>query len=202
MEQNILKYDSSIDTLEFNTAVAFNTPYLTKNGAHVSIFYIGEFRNFPFRPNKLPYGWYPRDGKLYDLTSEIGKVLNSLDSDFKSDWGIKVTDGNINVPNAFDEKGNGYFERPVDGNFRKIGSTQGDAIRNITGAFNATDRWSAGRELGAFYKDGVNNTASVNQGQNDDWLRGLAFDASRVVPTADEIRPKNVGMVPAIFLGV
>jgi len=80
---------------------------------------------------------------------------------------------------------------------------QGDAIRNIAGGFSAVRKGNiAGKETaGAFTKTNFN--AFVGAGQNgDDWGGNYNFDASRVVPTADENRPKNLGMTPAIYLGV
>lgn len=195
-EKDIFKYYNSTDTCDFNTIG------LTKQNQSIAIFYIGEFRNFPFRKNKLPDGWYPRDGKLYDLTSKVGKALNSLDDDFKFDWRIKVTDGKINVPNAFNNDMKGYFERPVDGNDRQVGGLQGDAIRNITGNFYTTNRWSIIPE-GVFKFTGNNNNAQMSAGNADDWCKQVGFDLETInYPIADEIRPKNIGMTPAIYLGV
>ncbi|MEI7348471.1 tail fiber protein [Pectobacterium parmentieri] len=76
---------------------------------------------------------------------------------------------------------------------REIGSMQGDAIRNITGTAPVGDSNSthSARFTGAFY-------ATYNHGAQPgssalDWDNPLIlFDASRVVPTADENRPVNI----------
>ena len=92
----------------------------------------------------------------------------------------------------------GMFLRGLGGNSASLGITQGDAIRNITGTFGRVDDQmgknadgsSGGITNGAFYltsnpgwdwesKNG-NNSSSM-----------LHFEASRVVPTAEENRPIN-----------
>lgn len=72
-----------------------------------------------------------------------------------------------------------------------VGTKQGDAIRNITGNFTALHQIHSDiRATGAFtYKD-------QNIGEGGDRTRGqetplYTFDASRVVPTANENRPVN-----------
>nr|ELR5039968.1 tail fiber protein [Providencia stuartii]ELR5081389.1 tail fiber protein [Providencia stuartii] len=71
-------------------------------------------------------------------------------------------------------------------------SSQGDAIRNIKGQMaDANDRMLI--FSGAFYSSGV-------QGSNSGLIGGGAgrivnFDASRVVPTANENRPRNIAFL-------
>ncbi|MBS9425687.1 phage tail protein [Photorhabdus caribbeanensis] len=80
---------------------------------------------------------------------------------------------------------------------RVCGTWQGDAIRNITGSFPgaiASNFHLAAQ--GAFYgelnlgiaTDGTPKSANINP----DNAYGFGFDASRVVPTANETRPRNV----------
>lgn len=74
-----------------------------------------------------------------------------------------------------------------------LGALQGDAIRNIT-ADHARSTWpSNGRAThGAFY--------TVTNGSSQAWTSGsesavtIHFDASRVVPTANENRPINIAV--------
>ena len=89
----------------------------------------------------------------------------------------------------------GVFLRGLGGNSASLGVTQGDAIRNITGIMggSSSDRaglWDYG--TGVFYQ--------FNQGKravkpDEQWYsyvsQGMGFDASRVVPTAEENRPIN-----------
>ena len=83
---------------------------------------------------------------------------------------------------------------------REILSAQGDAIRNITGTFG--DGETAVNASISFYSaDGVfatqkkirntiGNTTIIADTPNNPYL--INFDASRVVPTASENRPRNI----------
>lgn len=85
-------------------------------------------------------------------------------------------------------------DRGVDAG-RGILSAQGDAIRNITGFVSGGSGVLFDHFNGAFYDSGsrhANISVSLNQvNYNDD----LYFDASRVVPTANENRPRNVAFL-------
>lgn len=77
---------------------------------------------------------------------------------------------------------------------RKVLSTQGDAIRNITGQLGYVRQGEWGPWVtasGAFYQTSTFN-AAVKRGDSDDWGSVSSFDASRVVPTAHENRPRNI----------
>ncbi len=70
-----------------------------------------------------------------------------------------------------------------------LGILQGDAIRNITGNFNATDNnsWNINAN-GVFYGQTI---GAGDQGGKAGEYKKYYFDASRVVPTANENRPIN-----------
>ncbi|MBN6245214.1 tail fiber protein, partial [Escherichia coli] len=73
---------------------------------------------------------------------------------------------------------------------RAIFSAQGDAIRNIVGSINAL-----GAESGAFYYSRTPSTGSWVHWAADTATHDVMtydFDASRVVPTASENRPRNI----------
>lgn len=73
---------------------------------------------------------------------------------------------------------------------RAILAAQGDAIRNITGSINAV-----GGEGGALYfKSTPANTSWVHWGGDNTFhdVMSYGFDASRIVPTASENRPRNI----------
>lgn len=73
---------------------------------------------------------------------------------------------------------------------RAILSAQGDAIRNITGSINGL-----GGEGGAiYYKSTPEKTSWVHWGGDNTFhdVMSYGFDASRVVPTASENRPRNI----------
>lgn len=174
---------------------------------------IGDQRVMPFRRDELPFGWYFRNGDNFLLDSPQGQALNGLSANYKRDHNItiKTIDGKqyINVPTGFAPDGRGYFERAVNGINRQVGSVEDDAIRNIKGAIpNGPGRAVIGHEN---ITKGEHDGAMSVYHCDDDWLQGgsrrmrwafFDFDASRVVPTANENRPINIGMTPAIFLGV
>lgn len=71
-----------------------------------------------------------------------------------------------------------------------LGTKQGDAIRNITGYFGGNEH-SGYDSGGAFYSEG----SSYQGVDGSDWDNTrTVFDASRVVPTADENRPASISM--------
>lgn len=75
---------------------------------------------------------------------------------------------------------------------RQLLSSQGDAIRNIEGLADGGIGMSFDAISGAFYDVGSRSAKMPNDttiiGKTDD----LGFDASRVVPTANENRPRNI----------
>lgn len=75
---------------------------------------------------------------------------------------------------------------------RAVLSAQGDAIRNITGEmYEANDRMT--KFTGAFYDGGfVGGNSGLGGGNAGHKVR---FDASRVVPTANENRPRNIAFL-------
>jgi len=170
--------------------------------------FIGDHRLFPFRASELPPGWYVRNGDNYPLGSPQGVVLNSLSDNYKRDYQItiKTISGQkyINVPTAFASDGRGLFERPVDGTTRQVGTVQNDAIRDIWGHFDTGvvphhDEYTKGAFFGT---TAINPTNTAFQSSTSWQTCGFDFYASRVVPTANENRPINIGLTPAIYLGV
>ena len=157
----------------------------------------------PFRAGELPFGWYFRNGDNYLLNSPQGQVLNRLSDNYKRDHQITIKEINgqqyINVPSAFAPDGRGFFERPANGTTRQVGSAEDDAIRNIWARYG-NFIVSALDATGAF---NINAIASpAYDGNAHGWHVDILFDASRVVPTAHENRPINIGLTPAIYLGV
>jgi hypothetical protein len=87
---------------------------------------------------------------------------------------------------------------------RVLGSAQGDAIRNITGTFDTGagtygSRFLNGWGNGAFGVSlGYSREATDESGDGfNNATKSVSFDASKVVPTATENRPRNVA-----FLGI
>lgn len=77
-----------------------------------------------------------------------------------------------------------------------VGSYQGDAIRNITGACGTFGGENRGNlpDVGALWRE-----TGVNKNTGSDWgggagIRSVNIDASRVVPVGRDNRPKNVAV--------
>ena len=86
----------------------------------------------------------------------------------------------------------GMFLRGLGGESAALGTTQGDAIRNITGDWPAvfTMEYPNRQATGAArWHNSINYYVTLHG--NRDNQGGLSFDASRVVPTAAENRPVN-----------
>ncbi|EKO3660952.1 tail fiber protein [Vibrio metschnikovii] len=75
---------------------------------------------------------------------------------------------------------------------RKLLSTQNDAIRNITGYFGGDDRHAHNPRGGAFTASAGGGGAGADGGGA---TSRVYFDASLVVPTAEENRVKNIAVI-------
>lgn len=129
-------------------------------------------------------GWLPMSGGEYSR-AQYAQLVNQCPD-------IIQAGGSANTFRLPDTRG--LFLRALDQNKgidvnRKIATTQDDAIRNIYGEFGCDDR-QTNLQSGAFYSglSPVNTSASGGDGT---WFKFI-FDASRVVPTANENRPKNM----------
>ena len=180
-----------------------NVPIYTVGSHVVFTDVIGDWRLMPFRRDELPFGWYFRNGDNYLLSSPQGQVLNSLSANYKNDHSITIKTINglqyINVPTAFAPDGRGFFERPVNGTTRQVGSWESDTIRNITARFG-NFLTSSQNASGAFRVDSSANPAY--DGNSHGWHTAISLDASLAVPTSHENRPIYMGLTPAIYLGV
>ncbi|QLP21592.1 phage tail protein [Enterobacter roggenkampii] len=74
---------------------------------------------------------------------------------------------------------------------RRLLSAQGDAIRNITGRVDNAVTSAKNSYLGAMQYQGSSYISVQSGGVNIDAMN-ISFDASRVVPTASENRPRNI----------
>lgn len=100
----------------------------------------------------------------------------------------------------------GRFIRGVGGNSAARGVVQGDAIRNISASFDIVNRGSDGTyqtiatPSGAFRYSftggsGQTNNLYLDQHGIRSVRSRVTFDASRVVPTANENRPVNIALL-------
>ena len=156
---------------------------------------VGHIDLVPFRPDALPQYFYMCNGEVLLKTSAAGKTLRAMPSTYKSDWGITENSTHIFLPNVFSGS-DGYFFRAVNGSSRRVGNTQGDTIRNITG-----EVWPnilVQNPSGVFsVKSASSRSPSLPRATHNTIIR---FDASTLVPTSHENRPKNIGFTPAIYL--
>lgn len=153
--------------------------------------------------NAIPDGWVPLDGQAL-LKSDFPDLWNMVANGFvfvaseadwwaSSYWRARFTPGDawsFRVPDLNGVVG-GSWRSPVargDG-YLGGGVIIGDAIRNITGTFDANQDDGTSGKRGAFYYTGEGFAGSNGAGS---WSGLTGFDASRVVPTSDENRPVSV----------
>ncbi|QYC52534.1 putative tail fiber protein [Salmonella phage SSBI34] len=185
MEREMDKVRDEMDQLEasVNNKLASFESYLVPVGAVIS-----------WPSTTIPKGWLECNGQGFNI-GQNPKLYAVL--------------GRGNVP---DYRGlflrgwaHGSAVNDPDAN-RALGSVQNDAIRNITGNFIIDDQaiWPGGNRTGlpniggAFYYDpSSHGKIGYDAGSDDRKWRALMahFDASRVVPTAAENRPKNVAVM-------
>lgn len=151
---------------------------------------VAHFANFT-----APEGWLICNGQavsrtLYsDLFAAIGVVYGSGDGNTT-----------FNLPDLRGEFIRGLDSgRGVDSG-RAVGTSQGDAMRNVTGEYGANwmtrDVATVFRATGPFYDAGAGGLAHGASGYSNS--RIIGFDASRQVPTATEFRPRNVALLACI----
>ena len=86
---------------------------------------------------------------------------------------------------------------------RQLGSFQSDAIRNIKGQFQGDDEVgvvtrSFGNDLMGAFRSERNHSNGKGHDSNGGGGDIVSFDASRVVPTASENRPRNIALMLCI----
>ena len=160
----------------------------------------------PFAGSTAPEGWALCDGSTVSrstyaaLFAAIGEAWGNGDGSTTfhlPDMRGRFLRGSTQGMNPLDaaERDPDYESRTVSnagGNTGDgVGSVQGDAIRNITGTYNQNFAHTltvagafAKSAGGSFLSAGTNPGASLNS----------TFDASRVVPTAGDNRPKNANV--------
>ena len=145
---------------------------------------IGAYLSYPSQKT-IPAGFLLADGRSLKK-SEYAELFTVIGYTYGGS-----TD-NFNLPNFAD----GKFMRGIGGNAAALGQVQQDAIRNIQGAVS-TDRAQISSSSGAFKGPLISAGAGIN-GSTIGIGRNFDFDASRVVPTANENRPYNMAVVVII----
>ena len=145
--------------------------------------------------SSAPGGWFLCDGSAVNRISE-SRLFVVIGTSFGEGDGSTT----FNLPDfrgMFLRGVDGIAGRDVDASSRvallvggntgnEVGSYQSDAIRNITGAFSGTN--VDGQVANGCFYLGASRSGAAD-GSNDKYVN---FDASRVVPTGNDNRPKNI----------
>ncbi|WP_308904355.1 tail fiber protein [Neisseria subflava] len=160
----------------------------------------GKIELLPFPADALPQGWYHANGDQYEDTTPQGRALSALPDALKQAFRIVLTGTKINLPNFYHTDGRGYFLRAS----KTLGTVQDDAIRNIVGnLYFIVNGIMHQQPTGAFGYQSTNGLDTSGQSfKSGRKSNTYAFNAANVVPTANENRPLNIGLTPAIYLGV
>lgn len=186
---------------EVNFAQLPSSPYSEAAFNATLTFPAGMIIPFAGPAENIPDGWMLCDGSAISRTNyaNLYKAIGVC-------WGTGDGATTFNLPDL-----RGMFLRGVSGESgndpdadnrvlltdnggntgNNVGSYQGDAIRNITGAFGSSSVWPDGGT--GFVKADITNCGGGQDGSCwDSRYATFSFDASRVVPVGDDNRPKNV----------
>ena len=145
----------------------------------------GEIRRFSF--DNPPPGFFALDGSTIVNGKTDFSALANCGSRF-----ITISGNNLILADCVD------FGRGKGSSGRSVGSFEGDAIRNITGRMSSFANWGVGRN-GAMevLNDGLgaHGGSTISHAHCD-------FNASWIVPTASENRPKSRTELVCIYHGV
>ena len=152
-----------------------------------------------FAMQSAPTGWLKADGSAVSRTQ-----YPALFAAIGTTFGVGDGRTTFNLPDL-----RGEFVRGWDGGRnidpgRAFGSAQGDAIRNITGSIDTGihswhqlfDAATATGALAISQRRWKAWTHETTDGRNNP--AAFDFDASRVVPTAAENRPRNIALLACI----
>lgn len=156
-------------------------------------------------------GWYagsePPEGYLYCDGSAIGReTYKELFEAVGTLYGAGDGATTFNLPDA-----RGVFFRGTGGNAAAMGTRQGDAIRDLTGQLQIravgdveankstvtfTGQNGVFQNMGFF--ESTYNVLNMGVGGGITGVQLINYQASYVVPTANEVRPINLAMKPCI----
>jgi len=147
-----------------------------------------------------PSGWLKANGAAVSRTT-YAELFAAIGTTFGAGDGRTT----FNLPDLRGEFLRGLDDgRSIDRG-RRLGTAQGDAIRNITGKLDGSAMGSGNQVLeGKMIASGAIGTTyqqrqwSGDQGGWGEQSVSFDFDASRVVPTASENRPRNVALLACI----
>ena len=153
-----------------------------------------------FASSTPPSGWLKANGAAVSRTT-YAALFAAIGTTFGAGDGRTT----FNLPDLRGEFLRGLDDgRNIDRG-RRLGTAQGDAIRNITGKLDGSAMGSGNQVLeGKMIASGAIGTTyqqrqwSGDQGGWGEQSVSFDFDASRVVPTANENRPRNVALLACI----
>jgi len=145
---------------------------------------IGTIMAFPI--DKIPNGWLICNGAAISRTT-YKALFNVIGTTYGAGDGSTT----FNLPDF-----QGKFLRGLGGNSFWFGATQGDAIRNMIGRVYSMKQDSNVGPDGVFVEEDRGG-GGIDKGSHFATIK-FCFDASRVVPTANENRPINMAVVYCI----
>ena len=153
---------------------------------------------------------WPELKKVYDGGGFTGMLLayNATSATIAANLG-KWRPNAANPTGLYVPKLSDQFFRGWTGGWRGAGSSQSDAMQNITGAiwdFPVTAPMTFLATSGAFTRPGSTESAllqSLYSSMNEiGYGDGVTLDVSRVVRTSTENRPVNVAVPTMLYLGI
>lgn len=186
--------NKTISDLEVAPALLGDMLLPVENGAATYAVSIDDIKNYiqsnhvgfveAFSSNTPPTGWLECNGVAISRTTYI-----SLYTAIGTTYGVGDGLTTFNIPDLRGEFIRGWDNGKGVDSGRVFGSSQLDALQNITGSIEV----NCTNEQGAFYKDGP----SIFSGSyyNPAFPQSLKFDASRVARTSTETRGKNVAFI-------
>jgi microcystin-dependent protein len=147
-----------------------------------------------FAMSSAPAGWVKANGAALSRST-----YSSLFSAIGTTWGGGDGSTTFNVPDLRGQFIRGWDDGRGADSGRGFATSQGDAIRNITGGVYTAHSLGlfASGNYGAVYK-WPNAVGSAGASSAYYYYPGFYFDASRVVPTASDNRPKNRALLACI----
>ena len=137
--------------------------------------------------DKIPAGYLLCDGREISKTEykELYEIIGDT-------YGTPSDTSKFKLPKFND----GRFMRGTGGNAAALGVLQEDAIRNMKGSLTGECfMWESIADAdGVFRNEGITDRKGAH-GENGKHSPKVSFDASRVVPTANENRPLNSSVV-------
>lgn len=185
---NNIWYDNSVSNISANNVQ-------TAIDATISAVTVGIAESTPpgavlyFARQTAPAGWLHANGAAVSRVT-YAKLFEALGTLYGAGDGSTT----FNLPDLRGEFLRGWDNGRGADSGRAFGSSQGDAIRNISGTFSGNTDDGATYFSGPFY---INSTTAT--GGNGGTGQGvIGFDASRQVPTAAENRPRNIALLACI----